>query len=409
MKGSIMRSNSALSLITVLTVCAMLTGSCGGPGDQVSEDTGPVDDTGDRASSAQAFILADSASVAVSSCSYSFTIYGTGGYSDSPVLSGTLMGRVQDEDDFLLMVTMGQDTAPGSGDPVILTMIAAVGVDSAYALDLVEETFHRGAIEEGGRDLLRYAGYAIMNELFLTDPFSDEINSMFLDPQGIDSVGGVQCSVFLVTYSGGQESRWYLGSEDNLPRRVDRIRVDAEGNTSSVVLEISDLEVNSHIPDSIFRLTPPDGMDVINYCAFLKIGNPAPVWTLQDTAGNTVSLDDLRGNVVVLDFWATWCGPCSAVMPQIQALHEAYSGDPVRIYGVNVRENGDPEEFMLENGYTYGLLLDGDEVGEEYLVSGIPTLYVIDQQGNVAFSEVGSSPELGVELTAVIDDLLSGE
>jgi len=117
----------------------------------------------------------------------------------------------------------------------------------------------------------------------------------------------------------------------------------------------------------------------------------------------------MRGSIVVLDFWATWCGPCVTVMPEIQSLFESYPHDQVHVYGVNIWESGDPASFMDESGFTYGLLLEGDEVADEYKVTGIPTMYIIDQEGRIAFVEVGANPEIGEMLTAAVDNLLEAE
>ena len=145
---------------------------------------------------------------------------------------------------------------------------------------------------------------------------------------------------------------------------------------------------------------------IISPFAFLPVGTQAPVWTLLDRDGNTVSLEQMTGTIVVIDFWATWCGPCFRVMPELQEIHEVYADSPVAVYGIHVWDEADPAAFMDENGFTYGLLLEGDQVAEEYLVSGIPTLYIIDADGNIAYAEVGADPEIGDKLSSVLDSLL---
>ncbi|HPD34545.1 MAG TPA: TlpA disulfide reductase family protein, partial [Candidatus Kapabacteria bacterium] len=141
--------------------------------------------------------------------------------------------------------------------------------------------------------------------------------------------------------------------------------------------------------------------------ATIPNGHKAPVWTLKDKDGNVYSLDNLRGKVVVMDFWATWCSPCKRVMPEIQKLWDKYKNQNVVIVGINTWEkNGDPVKFMKDNNYNYILLLNGNDVATKYNVSAIPTLYVIDKNGNVAFSEVGAVEGLGESLDRVISNLI---
>ncbi len=121
--------------------------------------------------------------------------------------------------------------------------------------------------------------------------------------------------------------------------------------------------------------------------------------------GEMVSLEELRGRVVVMDFWATWCGPCRVVMPSLQELHETH-GDRVTVVGINVWESGDPAAFMEENGYTYTMVLNGDEVASEYMVESIPTFYVIAPDGTVAFHAVGADPANDEALRETVGTLL---
>ncbi len=140
------------------------------------------------------------------------------------------------------------------------------------------------------------------------------------------------------------------------------------------------------------------------------VGRPAPDFTTEDLQGKKASLADFKGRVVLLDFWATWCGPCRMAMPFIQKMAEKYAKAPVTILGMNGDRPGTEEaviKFLQEQKFTYRQLKEGD-IGEKYRVISIPYLVLIDQKGIVQALHPGFSEESMEMLSKQIDIVLKG-
>ncbi len=118
---------------------------------------------------------------------------------------------------------------------------------------------------------------------------------------------------------------------------------------------------------------------------------PAPEFSLNDLQGNTVTLSALRGRVVVIDFWATWCPPCEFQIPVLSALADAHRGEPVDVIGISVDTDG-PEvvrAYAEEHGVRYTILLGSEALARDFGAPGFPALIVVSPDGKIHSRHVG--------------------
>jgi len=180
------------------------------------------------------------------------------------------------------------------------------------------------------------------------------------------------------------------------------------------VVDFSAWNIDKLFPDAppAERPTPPPSPKVELPEESDLTGEPAPEFTLPLLDGGTFELAAHRGkNIVLLDFWATWCGPCRAAMPALVEVAREYADKGVRYFAVNLREDpGKIRSYLKEAGLQIAVPLDKDgSVAQQYGVRGIPTMVIVDKDGVVEKVHVGASPGLKGELTRVLDDLLAGK
>lgn len=164
-------------------------------------------------------------------------------------------------------------------------------------------------------------------------------------------------------------------------------------------------KLNEPLSDSLFAFVPPEGAKEVerlsiwggvasDRAANLK-GREAFDFTLKDLDGREVNLKSLRGKVVLLSFWATWCGPCRAEMPLIEKLHREFKDRGLVVLGINSESPEIAREFFRKNKYTFTSLVDDrGEVFRSYQASSIPMVVVIGRDGKILATRVGYSPQM---------------
>lgn len=120
---------------------------------------------------------------------------------------------------------------------------------------------------------------------------------------------------------------------------------------------------------------------------------PSQDFTLESLAGDQVSLSSFKGKVVLLSFWATWCGPCKQEMPEMQALYEKLKGKGFEVVAVDMMEDkAVVADFVKKSGYTFPVLLDHTGAvggGQMYNARAIPTNYILDKAGKIVGRKIG--------------------
>lgn len=184
-------------------------------------------------------------------------------------------------------------------------------------------------------------------------------------------------------------------------------------NSATVTVDYSDITAKPVFAANHFEWSPPkDATDMLEGAGAQRdepepenglAGRPAPDFTLPSLDGKKVSLSDLRGQVVVLDFWATWCPPCVKSLPMMAELYRENKDKGVTIYAINLREDkARVEAFLSEREIDIPVLLDADgSVAEKYNVEAIPQTVVISPDGRVqkVFTGFGSSTEESLRTT----------
>jgi thiol-disulfide isomerase/thioredoxin len=138
-------------------------------------------------------------------------------------------------------------------------------------------------------------------------------------------------------------------------------------------------------------------------------GSSSPDFTLKTLEGREITLSGLKGKVILLDFWATWCAPCRESIPHLVQLHQTYQEKGFQVIGMNM-DKGDIEtvrRFVKSMDIPYPITVTPDDVSRSYGVTGLPTAVLIDKTGRIRQKILGFSSQISKQMTATVAALIS--
>lgn len=227
----------------------------------------------------------------------------------------------------------------------------------------------------------------------------------------IEFAGGiVRCTVLELVHapadSGavltGPDSLFVDPSSALVVKSVHNVEGEVQGMTmkTRMVLEYADIRMDTDPADELFVFVPPAGAtEVEEFGGFggTRVdltGTMAPDFRLTDLEGKPHRLENYRGKVVVLDFWASWCAPCRKELPSLEKIHREYGDKGLVILAINSEKTDIARSFIKKNGYTFPVVRDVEgTVFDDYSVSSIPVTVVIDRTGRIAAHFVGFGGE----------------
>ena len=267
-------------------------------------------------------------------------------------------------------------------------------------------------------DALRAPGFWLANFLDNKPDLLDSAGN--IERKGEQNIDGTDCEGYSLTYPGFDIVTWLTRSDPPVLRRVEadlkkalQSQAQDSGITAATVqADVTDWKPNVETQDSQFVFTPPDGVE--------KAKEEKPEVSLEGKAaedfelplldGGTVKLSELKGKTVVLDFWATWCGPCRKAMPIVEKVTEEFADKGVVLYTVNLQEDAETiKAFLQATNLKPKVALDKEgKVGSAYGAPPIPSIILVGTDGVVRKVYRGISPQFEDEFRSVLSGIGKG-
>jgi len=271
--------------------------------------------------------------------------------------------------------------------------------------------------------------YSLIAALLMADPGAALMEGVGNDivSEGTEKIDGTECERIKITKGKHVTTLWIrTGKSPLLAKFESQFPSDKNASLSvgpgalTVRVALDGWKLDAEAREKDFRIKAPKKQQSVASAAILMntypphplVGKKAPTSKLELLDGGTLDLAQHKGKeIVVLDFWATWCGPCVQALPTLIEVTDSFKEQGVRFYAVNQAEDvADIKQFLKLKKLSFPIALDPESAfGSDYHVQGIPQTVIIDASGKVQVVHVGFSPDMKQVLTQELRSLIDGK
>jgi peroxiredoxin len=272
-----------------------------------------------------------------------------------------------------------------------------------------------------------FSSMSLIESMCTPDPYKQIMADVLkVEHIGVEKVGDNDCDHMRFTQKDFTWDMWVRQGKEPWIQKVtaDMSKILAnkpgapEGVTAVLTCSYTDSQANVEPTAQLLTFAKPEGAQEVK--SFLEeksaqpasvhplVNKPAPSFDLETVDGAKFNLAAQKGKVVVLDFWATWCGPCTMALPIITEVTSSLKDKDVVFLAVNIQETpAQIKEFLEKKNLKVSVGLDSEgKVAEMYQVRGIPQTVIVGKDGNVAEVHIGFSPDLKESFTKELNDIL---